>query len=187
MGTKAPAFQFYPSEFLADENVVVMSLEECGAYIKLMCYCWREGSIPNDPIKLAKMVGAPDKGGDATLWSAVTLCFDVDPNDTSRLFHPRLEIERVKQEAWRLKSALGGKNSHKNGCIQDIRNSRVVQPHSSHPVKGGPTLQSSSSSSSSFPLSPPGGGGERPVRSRKKRRGDAVDEAIANAIQEIQP
>jgi hypothetical protein len=43
---KAPAFQFYAADWLADEAASVMSLEEEGAYIRDLCYCWREGSIP---------------------------------------------------------------------------------------------------------------------------------------------
>lgn len=36
---KSPAFQFYAAEFLADENVVLMTNQEVGCYIKLMAYC----------------------------------------------------------------------------------------------------------------------------------------------------
>jgi putative transposase len=42
---KDPAFQFYAADWLADEAVSVMGLEEEGAYIRALCYCWREGSI----------------------------------------------------------------------------------------------------------------------------------------------
>jgi hypothetical protein len=38
-GGKSPAFQFYPKDFLTDENVRVMSLQERGAYITLLCLC----------------------------------------------------------------------------------------------------------------------------------------------------
>ena len=54
---KSPAFQFYAAEFLADENVVLMTNQELGCYMKLMCYCWREGSIPSEIPKIAKCVG----------------------------------------------------------------------------------------------------------------------------------
>lgn len=34
---KSPAFQFYPADFLADENVIAMSLEDRGALITSIC------------------------------------------------------------------------------------------------------------------------------------------------------
>ena len=35
---KSPAFQFYASDFLVDENVNLMSNREIGCYIKLLCF-----------------------------------------------------------------------------------------------------------------------------------------------------
>ena len=71
----SPAFQFYPAEFLADENVVLMSNQELGCYVKLMCYCWREGSIPSDVQKIARLCGE-DGLAMAELWTAIRPCFD---------------------------------------------------------------------------------------------------------------
>ena len=33
----SPAFQFYPADFLSYENVMLMSNQEVGCYVKLMC------------------------------------------------------------------------------------------------------------------------------------------------------
>ena len=41
---KAPAFQFYPKDFLADANVMAMNMEERGCHITLLCACWNERS-----------------------------------------------------------------------------------------------------------------------------------------------
>ena len=46
---KAPAFQFYAEKFLLDERQAVMTLAQSGAYVRLMAYCWRELTIPDDP------------------------------------------------------------------------------------------------------------------------------------------
>jgi len=101
---KAPAFQFYPRDFLTDGNVAAMSLQEVGAYIRLLCLCWQEQSLPTDPARLARMVGAPLPAFQK-LWPAVRTCFqEVD----GRLVHPRLEKEREKQRVRREHLSLNG-------------------------------------------------------------------------------
>jgi uncharacterized protein YdaU (DUF1376 family) len=152
---KSPAFQFYPSDFLVDENVVMMGMAERGIYITLMCYCWREGSIPADVERLGRMCNLSLEVM-APMWRVVEGCFEQSATDASRLVHPRLEGEREKQAAWREKSAIGGRhsrqNARKSSGIHDKRTARVVQPPLKEFPEGcfnqGPTLLSSSSSSS---------------------------------------
>ncbi len=45
---RSAAFPFYAEEWLADEHVQSMTLEEEGAYIRALSCCWRAGSIPSD-------------------------------------------------------------------------------------------------------------------------------------------
>lgn len=94
---RAPAFQFYPKEFLADGNVGGMSLQERGAYITLLCFCWNDGSIPTDPARLATMCSTTAKAF-AACWPAVRACFR---EQNGRFIHPRLERERAKQDEHR--------------------------------------------------------------------------------------
>jgi uncharacterized protein YdaU (DUF1376 family) len=96
--SKAPAFQFYPKDFLTDENVRVMSLQERGAYITLICLCWTEGSLPSDANRLARLCGIPSTMF-RKLWPAIAVCFREAGDD--RLIHPRLEREREKQTSYR--------------------------------------------------------------------------------------
>jgi uncharacterized protein YdaU (DUF1376 family) len=51
----SPAFQFYPQDFLV--GCADLSAEEVGGYIRLLCYQWTKGSIPNDNKKLMQMSG----------------------------------------------------------------------------------------------------------------------------------
>lgn len=106
--SKAPAFQFYPSDFLTDENVVLMSLSERGAYITLICYCWKEGSIPNDLKLLARLCG-----GNASemqeIWDGIKNCFIPSENDPNRLVHPRLIAEENKQKEYSAKQRENAK------------------------------------------------------------------------------
>jgi uncharacterized protein YdaU (DUF1376 family) len=136
---KAPAFQFYAADYLADEQVQLMTLEEEGAYIRLLSYCWREGSIPADEVMLSRLC----KGADSTVLRVVTKCFSHSATDNTRLVHKRLELEREKQQKWAEKSSTGGRNSAE---------SKKLQKTNQLP-KGGSTLLLLSSSSDK-PLSP---------------------------------
>jgi uncharacterized protein YdaU (DUF1376 family) len=176
---KAPAFQLYAAEFLADENVRAMSLAERGAYITLMCFCWREGSITVVVSLLARLC---DSTADefAPIWEGVKARFVPHAEDPTRLIHLRLEKERRKQAAWRKKSSDGGKKGANIRWKHNLRNIGVVkaplQGSSDDGDSGGVALQSSSSSSSSFPLSPPRGGG------RKRRSDVRREEVLAEAL-----
>lgn len=72
----SPAFQFYPADFLADETVALMPLAARGAYITLLCYCWREGSIPTDMNRLGRLCGI-DGSAMAQLWEDIYKCFEL--------------------------------------------------------------------------------------------------------------
>lgn len=52
---KAPAFQFYADDFIG--GTVDMSAEEVGAYIRLLCYQWGRGAIPETPEAAARVAG----------------------------------------------------------------------------------------------------------------------------------
>jgi uncharacterized protein YdaU (DUF1376 family) len=146
---RKPAFQFYPADYLSSARVCMMTLEEEGAYMRLLCYCWIQGHLPADPEKLARLIG---KGGSTTLATVVAAMFKKDPGNAERLIHDRLEEERVKQAEWAKKSSLGGKASAA-ARNQPKGGSTTLQPNEQGWLPNGanqkPTLQSSSSSSSS--------------------------------------
>lgn len=104
---KSPAFQFYPTDYLASQRVQMMTLEEEGAYVRLLCYCWQHGDIPAEPSQAARLIG---KGASTTLATTVLAMFN-PITGTDRMNHDRLEAERAKQAAWREKSAAGGRKS----------------------------------------------------------------------------
>jgi uncharacterized protein YdaU (DUF1376 family) len=107
---KSPAFQFYAAEYLADENVALMTLEEEGAYIRALGYCWREGSIPADPELLSRLL----KNAPADVVRTVVRRFDkIETPIGTRLIHSRLELERRKQKNWLRKSQEAGVKSGK--------------------------------------------------------------------------
>lgn len=106
-----PAFQFYPDDWLSSADVTLLTLEQEGIYIRLICYCWREGSIPGNPEVLAGLIG---KGATSELMAQLLHMFEPDPKNASRLIHARLEKERKKQRQYRKEKSKAGKNGAKS-------------------------------------------------------------------------
>ncbi len=117
----SPAFQFYATDWLGSQRVTMLTLEEEGAYIRLIAYCWQHGTIPSDPAEAARLIG---KGGSTLVAENVLKMFQ-PAKEKGRMIHDRLEQERAKQKAWRQKSSQGGLKSAK---MRVKGGSRVVQP-----------------------------------------------------------
>jgi uncharacterized protein YdaU (DUF1376 family) len=61
----APFFKFYQKDFIA--STVAMSAEEVGAFIRLLCYQWEHGEIPDDVEKLARIGGCSGNAVESVL------------------------------------------------------------------------------------------------------------------------
>jgi len=145
---RPPAFQFYPSDFLSDENVMLMSNQAVGCYIKLLCINWKQGSVPSDIETLALLCGE-DGSTMARLWLSLKPCFKA--NENGRLINPRLEQERQKQINFRKERSKSGKKGAVKLWKQKEKEGKWLS-HSSAIVDVNGlaiALQSSSSSSSS--------------------------------------
>lgn len=86
---KPPAFQFYVGDFVS--GTVDMTAEQVGAYIRLLCYQWSKGSIPQNKATVDLIAGC-------------NVCQDV-MDKFPNLKNIRLEQEREKQLAYREKQA----------------------------------------------------------------------------------
>ena len=125
---KAPAFQFYPKDFLTNEYVRLMSHTERGIYITLLCFCWLEGSLPAEVGQLAALSGVPATRF-TKLWSGpLSACFYV--REDGRLGQPRLEKERNKQQEYRRRQSDKGRASAE---ARFNRGSTAVQPRPVQP------------------------------------------------------
>lgn len=96
--SKAPAFQFYPGDFVSG-SVGLMTPEEVGVYTLLLCLDWNQTGFVYDVQKLARWCRTTPKRF-ATVWETV------GPNFTKsdgRFYHPRLQQERLDQAANREK------------------------------------------------------------------------------------
>jgi len=101
---KAPAFQFYASDFLSDINVTTMTMAQRGMYITLLAFEWIEGSLPTDILKLRILCGNhPDFDSD---WQVVSSCFT---NSDGKLYNNRLESERSNMVAYRERMSANGR------------------------------------------------------------------------------
>ena len=126
---KAPAFQFYPGDWLGSQRVTLMSLEEEGAYIRLLSYCWQHGSIPREPEKIARLIG---KGASITLAQSVATMFQPPLDNGSMvgdvLVHDRLAAQRDEYDAWLEKSRRGGKASAEARRRNRVEGEPPLQP-----------------------------------------------------------
>lgn len=157
----SPAFQFYAAEYLADANVQAMSLAQEGIYVRLLAYCWREGSLPNDDKILSRLC----KGCSANSLIEVKQRFALNPN--GRLVHIRLETERIKQSDFREKQKENGKKGGRPRLSEQRKRAKASvgvyqlteNPSLSSGINQTETKESSSSSSSvNTPLTPLEGG-----------------------------
>ena len=90
---KSPAFQFYPDDFLGSSKVAVMSAQEVGVYLLLLCMDWNDGGIAYNPRLLARYCRVTEAEF-TQAWEVVGQCF---VERDGRFWNPRLERERDKQ------------------------------------------------------------------------------------------
>lgn len=132
-----PAFQFYPKDFLSDEKVISMTMEERGVYTTMLCMCWIEDGLE---------IGSRVVEGWFNQYPSVARCFY---EKDGKFRNKRLDEERRKQVLWHDKSVKGGRKSAETRRLRK-GGSTKGQPK----VNQRSTLPSSSSSSSSIiPLS----------------------------------
>lgn len=167
---KPPAFQFFPADWLSSQRVQMMTLEEEGAYIRLLCYCWSHGSIPDDPAKIARLLG---KSVSTDVVTNVQRMFTVRCNDDSALTHERLELERERQKQRKLQTADAGRKSAQNrkNATKSQRESNGRSTSVATDVENPLQRESNPSSSSSTSVgeevkkeNPPPAVGEAPVK-----------------------
>lgn len=98
-GGEPPYFPFYAADWLASGTVSAMSLAEQGAYIRLLCFSWREHGLPTDLEKVRKLTGLRGSAW-GSLWKHAHVSFSESAWCTCgidhglRLRNPRQERER---------------------------------------------------------------------------------------------
>lgn len=105
---KPPAFQFYADDFLGGTGD--MTAAEVGAYIRLLCYQWSRGGLPDDEKRLFLMArtGNEQENEQAVRWLVATK-FTKGPDGLLR--NERMEKVRAEGEAYRESRSSAGKAS----------------------------------------------------------------------------
>lgn len=94
----SPAFQFYAKDFIS--GTMHMTTEEVGAYIRLLCFQWEHGSVPNDIKALARITGSRK--------SVINEVLKKFTSTESGLVNQRLNKSREEQFAYRERQRLNG-------------------------------------------------------------------------------
>ena len=89
---RAPAFQFYPADFMI--GTMDLSAEAVGAYIRLLCYQWDKGAIPDDDEAIGR-IGGCSGNTVVSIRNKFGRCSD------GLLRNTRLELVRQKQDSYR--------------------------------------------------------------------------------------
>lgn len=104
-----------------------MTMTERGVYITLLSLCWLEGSLPSDPLRLARLVGMSEASF-AKVWSfPLSECFQL--NEEGRLVHKRLDRERDKQKRHRDHQAARGSQRWSSEAWNADVEHRVTRSH----------------------------------------------------------
>lgn len=150
---KPPACQFYFSDFLI--GTMTMSAEEVGAYIRLLCYQWDAGGLPDNEEQLIRMAGCSGEVV-AAVRSKFPVCSD------GRLRNERMEIERQKQADYRARQARNGRQGAESRWHPKDNGDAIAPPSHRHsdaiatpqPKHGSPSPSSSSSTERGSPPAP---------------------------------
>jgi uncharacterized protein YdaU (DUF1376 family) len=129
----APAFQEYAAAMLANANYRMMTLAERGLLDTLRRECWVNGSLPEDPARLGKML-AFDRAEIAAALPAVMPFF---ATKGGLIICPELDELRATYSERRERQAAGGKRSaeKRKGEAATILRGASKQPASSLQVR----------------------------------------------------
>lgn len=112
--SKDPAFLLYCTTWLQSGDVASLSLEQQGAYMRLLCFAWLDGSIPAAPDELQHMLGVTEEVF-GRIWPKLSRRWSEVPGTPGRLINKRQEEERAerkrKAEEMRERGQAGGKRS----------------------------------------------------------------------------
>ena len=99
-----PAFQLLARDFVF--VTTALSLEATGAYMRLLCFQWIDGSLPPQIARLAKLVGvAPEDF--RRVWREIVDHFPITSGDRRRR-SSRSGLRRAENLAWRQRQAQHG-------------------------------------------------------------------------------
>lgn len=120
MAKAPPAFQFYPSDFMA--GTAHLDAEAIGCYLLLLCFQWMHGFVPSDASQRARICrkSTPEF---APLWDSISDKFVV--SDDGCLRNERMEVVRGNQLAVSEKRREAGRLGGKANAKQTVKQKRT--------------------------------------------------------------
>ncbi len=95
-----PSFPFFFDDLADDENVLTLGYADLGAFVVLLRHQLREGDLPADTERLRRILKLP-RDAFASVWDAVSACFEPVADDPDRIAYPWLGTRRRRAGARR--------------------------------------------------------------------------------------
>lgn len=162
-----PAFQFYASDWLGSTLIALMTAEQERGYLRLLCHIWNspDCALPDDDSVLARLslMGEGWLNGGCHL---VRQCLIEHPEKQGAITNEKLLLLRRERDAWRQKSAAGGRKSaqsrqstdeSKGGTKGGSTTLEREHPTNRQPKGNTPSPSPSPSNKNTPPISPPRG------------------------------
>lgn len=113
-----PYFKMYPRDWITSPTVMLMSLEEQGAYFRMLCLQWAEGSV--EKRHLRGFLHMTEEQVEALLAGPVGECFEVC--EDGHLRNARLQEEREEAGALIEKRRMAGRarGKHKQASATQV-------------------------------------------------------------------
>jgi hypothetical protein len=155
---KPPAFQFYPKQWLGDDQVMLMDWDARGMHMHLICISWQQdqpGTIPNDEALIRRWLKDPSQKVWKRVWPQIQPAWRKWGKGGDFLYSRGVlrEYKKFKEFSRRQRANArqlwNYRRSHGNAV--------AMPPHNSGIARAGNALQSSSSSAEVIPLTPQAG------------------------------
>lgn len=123
---KAPAFQFYPGDFLT--GTTLMTNAEVGLFIRLLCLQAEHGCVPDDVERICRVYGEEVRG----LWPVVRSKFN-HGSTGSTMVNERMVKVLASRDAFRERQVAAGQASAKKRSIQvETKTQPEINPGYNH-------------------------------------------------------
>ena len=101
---RSPWMPLYCDDLIA--STADMSVEEFGAYVRLLCHLWTRGPLPMDRAKICRIAGCKPRVFESIKGRFYTVTLD---DGSEGLSQTRLEAERMKRQRFRDERAESGR------------------------------------------------------------------------------
>lgn len=127
-----PAFQCYASDWMSDEEYMMAPAVERGLLFSILNYCWVNGRVPADPMKLTRLLNlTPDEVkvvNCALLRKHMARC----PGNDSHMYFPELDRQKAAMIDRQRKQVEGGRKGGESTQTKQKRSASTSgQPASS--------------------------------------------------------